>query len=297
MLLLLASLLCGVRPAAVQDVPSPEARRAEIVRLVVEHGAGRFETGLGGVAEEKPEDWLLLNSNGSPSYAEGSLEYAAALLMSGGDAARAAKIIDTVLAAQAAGGKVPGGFPWGPGAEPDAYATAYLAPWLAYIHQHLAGGLSEATRADVARALRPALGAAQRLNTRPADGLPFLTRTAAQASLGAALQDAGAGAKAAVDLAAWLRHVSAAGLPGAHRPSLATGIAAMLHWTWLFAPTPQAKADATAALEYLYRDLALRCQPEAGVVAGAVLDGRAADYALGTGPTRYLLYASFGRPS
>jgi len=163
MLFVAASLLLAVGPGATQDVPSPEARRAEIVRLVLRHGESRFEAAEA-APDALPEAYLMLNSAGQPSYAEGSLEYAAALLMSGADTARAAKIIGTVLAAQAAGGKCPGGFPWRPETEADPYATAFLAPWLAYIHQHLTGGLPDDLRARLSASLKPALGAVQRFS-------------------------------------------------------------------------------------------------------------------------------------
>ena len=296
MLFLLMPLLVATRPAVTQDLPSPEARRAEIIRLVLERGESRFEVPVG-AAPRPPEASLMLDSEGRPSYAEGSLEYVAAVLMSGGDATRVAGIIDTVLAAQATGGKCPGAFPWRPNTEAEAYATAYLAPWLAYIHLHLADKLPEATRSRLAGSLRPALGAVGRFSVRADDVGALLTKVAAQATLGAALDDGQAKAKAASDFATWLKATSQSGFPTAQNPTATVVAAAALHWIWLAEPTAEVKQGAVAALDYLYRDLALRYQPKAAMLGGAVIAGSYGDYAAGTGATRYLLYAQFGRPA
>jgi hypothetical protein len=292
---LLTSLLLLAPPGTAQDSQTLEARRAEIVRLVIEHGRGRFAAT--DRQEDRPEAWLMLNSAGKPSYAEGSLEYAAALLMAGEETERAARIIDTVLAAQAQGGKCPGGFPWTPDGAADSYATAYLAPWLAYLKAHHSEQLPEATRTGLEAALRPALGAVQRLSVQPADGLPFLARLAAQATLGAALGDAAVRAKAAADLEAWSKLVGASGLPCLQQPTATAMTAAALNWAWCLAPSEEARSAAGAALEYLYRDLALRSLPSSGTVAGAVIGGHLGDYALGAGAARYLVHAQYGRPA
>jgi len=297
MLFVLTCLLGAVRPLPAQDIPSPEARRAETVRLVLKHGESRFAPLP--VGAPPPPAWahLMLDSAGRASYAEGSLEYAAAVLMSGGEVDRAVDILQVVLGAQVSGGKCPGAFPWRPNTDPDPYATAYLAPWLAYIHLHLSDRLPEPTRSQLADSLRPALGAVGRFSVGPDDPQALLTKAAAQAMLGAALNDGQAKAKAAQDLAAWLKRISQEGFRTAQNPTATALTVASLHWIWLAEPSPEARQDAGAALEYLYRDLALRYQPKAGMVGGAVIGGTWGDYAAGTGPTRYLLYAQFGRPA
>jgi hypothetical protein len=132
---------------------------------------------------------------------------------------------------------------------------------------------------------------------RPDQPQALLTRIAAQAMLGAALDDTQAKTKAAQDFAIWLKRVGQEGLPSAQNPTATALTAASLHWIWLAEPSSEAKQGAGAALEYVYRDLALRHQPKAGMVGGAVIGGSYGDYAAGTGPTRYLLYAQFGRPA
>jgi hypothetical protein len=307
MLPLLMSVLFAWRPAVAQNVPSPDERRADILRLVLQYGERHWKepepTPEGPadplITRDSPSPasaYLLPNSAGEPSYAEGSLEYAAALLMSGGPTDRAALIIGTVLSAQAAGGKCPGGFPWRPKTEPDAYATAYMAPWLAYIHQHLAASLPETTRTNLAASLAPALGAVERFDVRPEETQQFLSKAAAESMLAAALDNTAARARAATDFAAWLKQAGQSGFPNAQCPTSTAISAAALHWVWLAAPSDEARQGAASALEYLYRDLALRYQPEAARVAGAVVSGSYGDYATGSGAARYLLFAQFGRP-
>jgi hypothetical protein len=165
-----------------------------------------------------------------------------------------------------------------------------------YLHQHLADRLPDALRSRLAAALKPALGAVGRFDPQPADTEAYLGKVAASCVLASALGDSGAATRAAGDFAAWLKSVSAAGFPILQQPTPVVEAVAALHWIWLAAPNDAVKRGAAGALEYLYRDLALRYQPAAGVVGGAVARGHYGDYAGGTSATRYLLYAQAGCP-
>jgi len=296
MLSLLVAAFCALRPAIAQDLPSPEARRSEIIRLVLEYGDKHFAAQWATTSSIPREAYLMRDSEGRPSYAEGSLEYAAALLTSRVSTEQAAHILDAVLSAQAIAGSEKGSFPWRPNTGADPYATAYLAPWLAYLHQHFANALPADTRTRLAQSLEPALASVLRFDARPEDTRAFLVKVAAEAMLASALKDPEAASRAAADMNTWLKYASENGFPIAQRPTATVVAVAALHWIWLAAPTEDAKRSAAAALEYLYRDLALRSQPKAGMVAGVGISARYADYATGTGATRYLLYAQFGRP-
>lgn len=280
---------------------SAEERRVLIRRLVLQHAERRLERIVREKADSSEqshteESYLMLDSSGRPSYAEGTLECVAALLMADQHTQLATKMIDIVLGAQATRGHCPGGFPWTPGGEVSAYATAYLAPWLAYIHQHLAERLPEPTRSRLANALRPALGAVQRFSPQLDDSRAYLVKVAAEATLSAALGDSLGRTRAATEFLAWLRYAREQGLATLHQPAAHCVVASALHWIFTSSPSPECHEGAAAALEYLYRDLALRYQPNAEMVAGAVIAGHYGDFALGTGPTRYLLHAQFGRP-
>ncbi|MGQ9730219.1 MAG: hypothetical protein ACUVX8_03015 [Candidatus Zipacnadales bacterium] len=286
-------------PRTSQSPLDAQERQAEIIRRVLEYGEKNY--GLGHAPEpseaQMPEASLIRAPSGRHTCAEGSLEYAVALLSSGVSPERADRIVQTLLNAQAGRGKDAGGFPWHPGEAPSAYATAYMAPWLAYIDQHLATLLPESTRARLHAALRPALQMVAKFDTKPNETQRYLVRTAAFATLATAIGDDAARGRAERDFAVWLKHVSEKGMAILQDPSATVVCVAALQWIWLNPPSVEARTGAGAALEYLYRDLALRFLPGANMVAGAAVNAHWGDYAAGTGATRYLLFGQFGRPA
>lgn len=233
---------------------------------------------------------LVRDATGRLNLAESSLNYAAALLMADGDAARAREVIAAVLAHQdrAEGSPTLGLFRWYPNEASafDPAATWYLAPTLAW----LAGSVEDApVRTALAESARLALRGLLQAPNRPREGFALAMWSGAVCALGAAVGDATAqqaGGAAVIDMVAKLRTRGPAGVPSPTFDALRLG---GLRWAWQYAPDEAARAAAQTALRVHYADLLQRYDPRTALVLGPIGQSYATDYLGSTGVARYLL--------
>lgn len=286
MLFFAALTVVGCHPAAVQA----ETGRADILPLVLEYCESKFDEAHPGAEHEGTD--LVLDRLNRPTVAEGSLEYAAALLMSGAAEGRAAAIIGAVLDAQA-GEKPAGAFPWRPDGKPDPEATCYVGVWLAYINGHLLEGLPVDLRSRLAGALAPAQSAVGRLKVGPEETSRFLMKTAALAMLES---QTGTPGGAGASFEAWLKYTREKGVAQLLSSSQMVVATAALSWIAQASLTEEMRTGAEQALEYIYRDMALRFHAKAAMLGGAAAHAYPRDYVTALGASRYLLHALFGEP-
>ncbi len=279
--------LLSLPPVTAQTPGSSAARRGEILAMVLDYGEANYDE----------QTHLVRDNTAQPSVAEGSLEYAVALFTTGAMPERAAALTNAVLAAQVASGKSRdrGAFPWHLGEPGSDVATAELAPWLAYLSRHLRDKLPAETQARLAASLSPALAAVSRLPVDRTQTSDYLRTLAAQATLSTALAEGTARTDWASGFAGWVRLTEQKGLLEFDSPSFYALDIAALQWLQDVAAEPRAQTKAAEALEYLYRDLALRYHPKAGRTAGAGARVLERDLS-GMGAGRFVLFAAFGQP-
>jgi len=301
--MLLFAMLTVLSPSlrGAQAADDVQARRARLLALILEYGEAEFRNMPGPGPDAPPAGaYLEAMGGGRPTVPRGALEYAAALLTADLLPQCADGIVNDVLATQAppGAGKQAGAFPWQRGSEPDPAATAYVAPWLAYIHRELKEKLPAQTQARLAASLQPALKAVGRLRVTPAETGLFLMKAGAEAMLARELEGEARPARSgtAADLAAWTKFTQENGIPEAQSPSYSVDAVAGLNWVWIAAPDEETRAAAGAGLEYLHHDLALRYHPKSAMVAGAAVRAFPRDYITGMSASQYLLYAQYGRP-
>ena len=287
MLLACVLSLLPLPPSAAQGPGDLQARRNRVLAMIVEYGQANYDE----------QAHLVRDHSAQLAIAQGSIEYATALLAADQQPERAAAVIEAVLATQvmAPRAKQQGAFPWRPGEAPSDAATAEAAPWLAYIQQHFRDKLPAETQTHLAASLGPALAAVSRLPEQRANTSEYLRELAAEATLSAALGTKGPGRDWADDLGGWAKLTEDKGIIEFNSPSFYPRDVAALQWVWLVAQDPRVKARAAEALEYLCRDVALHYHPKAGRTAGPGVRVLDRDY-LGTGAGRFLLYGLFGQP-
>lgn len=260
-----------------------------LATLVVGYGDAVYDQRSGaGFYDEATH--LVRDASGRLNVAESSLNYAAALLMTGGDAARAGQIIEAVLAHQdrAEGSPTVGLFRWYPdeNAAFDASATWYIAPTLAW----LANTVEDAQlQAKLAESAGLALQGLLHAPDRPREGFGLAMWSGAVCALGAAVGDATAqqiGGAAVTEMLAKLRTRGPAGVPSPTFDALRIG---GLRWAWQFAPDEASRAAAQIALRIYYADVLQRYDPLSGMVVGPIGLSYESDYLGTTGVPRYLL--------
>jgi len=289
---LLVAALTATAPG--HAAPSPE-RAAALLAGVLAYGDAHFDPGT----PEQPVN-LVRDWSGQVWAAQDSIEYAAALLLTGQDPDRAAAIVHAVLAGQCLKGGPPayGNFRWQPG---DLEATPgkpvlNVVPWLAYLMIEQGDRLSPELKASVAQALTAAARAVDGGEQDPFRTRAFLMRTAATAMIGRALDEAGRQQKAAELLQQWTADLERNGLGEYDSPSCTTESIAALQWVWQYAPTEAERQQADTGLRYLYADLLQHYHPQSGFVGGAHRVAVPLDYQTGLGPDSYLRYGLYGSP-
>jgi len=287
MLLACVLSLLPLPPSPAQGTGDAQARRNRVLAMIVEYGQANYDE----------QAHLVRDHSAQLAIAEGSIEYAAALLAADQQRERAAAVIEAVLATQATSPKAgqPGAFPWRPGEAPSDAATAEAAPWLAHIQQHFRDKLPAETQTHLAASLGPALAAVSRLPDERANTSGYLRKLAAQATLSTALGTSGPKGDWAGELADWAKLTEDKGIIEFNSPSFYPRDVAALQWIWLVAQDPRVKGKAAEALEYFCRDVALHYHPKAGRTAGPGVRVLDRDY-LGMGAGRFLLYGLFGQP-
>ncbi len=284
MLLFAVLSLCAPLPASAQGTASVQTEVVDSVLTYCESRLGFDPTD----SEVGDGQYLVLDALDRPTVAQGSLEYAAALLMAGRDADLAAKVIGSVLSHQQ------GGFPWIPDASSSPEATTHVAPWLAYIHANFGESLPADLRAQLEASLQPALDSASKLKVKSRETSRFLMKTAAIATLEAQLGTTG---KAEAELAKWTTYTQQNGIPQLHSSGQMAVAIAALNWIWMAGLSDTIAADAASALDYIHRDMALRLDLSSGMVGGAAVQSARRDYAMALGASRYVLRDLFGQPS
>ncbi len=267
----------------------------EIAGLVVSYGeASRTAAGDVTVANYDEPTGLVRDVSGSLNVAEASLNYAAALLETGAQPERAARVIAAVLEQQdrAEGSPTYGLFRWTgrAGAVYSANATLYLAPALAHLARELSDGggvVGDLLGGSVQAALDGLLANP----TGATDGFAAGMYAGAVCTLGDAAGDARGPEAGRETIAAWLKQVSRAGLISAPSPTYDALRIGGLRWAWQFAADDEAKGEAEMALQVCYRDLLSRYDANAGMVGGPVLAAYPADYNGDPGVARSLLAA------
>jgi hypothetical protein len=235
---------------------------------------------------------LITDANGAPQVPTASAGVVAACLANGQQLDQARLILAKILDTQSRSGPAQGYFPWRPETPPAAEATLYAAPLLAYaLRTH-----AEALGPDLAGRLRESLSQADRalarLPARTQDDAQFLLRTAARASIAAAL---GVDVLAAEgDVQDWLRLVTRNGLPQGH--STTFDAVKYVSLKWIRDSLPENRRQVVErALTLTALDLALRVHPAIGSFAGAIAEATVADYASATGLPVYVAATDFGQ--
>jgi len=233
---------------------------------------------------------LVRDQNGRLNVAESSVNYAAALLATGDQTERAWQVIDAALAQQdtAEGSATRGLFPWmgdEPGT-PDATATAYLAPALAYAARAADDPI---VQARLRQSVRLALDGLLAARERPTEGFGLAMWAGAVCSLGVVVEDADAQAAGAGAVGTIVSRLRSRGPDGVHSPTFDALRIGGLRWAWQYAADDQARARADTALRVYYADMLQRYDPESAMVTGAIGSAYAADYLAHSGVSRYLL--------
>ncbi|MCD6360286.1 MAG: hypothetical protein J7M38_05415 [Armatimonadetes bacterium] len=238
-----------------------------------------------------PDTGLVRDPGGRLNIAEDSLNYAAALLETGQNPERAAKVIQAVLQEQdtADGSATRGLFRWmhQTGGQYDVNATLYLAPALAHLTRELSdsGKVGETLRVRSALALQGLLAHPKTVT----DGFAAMMWAGAVSVLGeAAGVPSGPEAGRAL-IGRWLQHVVHHGISDGNSPTFDALRIGGLRWAWQAAPDDDARRQVEVALQLCYRDLLQRYDPDCAVVGGAMVTAYPADYVGATGVPRYLL--------
>ncbi len=244
--------------------------------------------------EETPffdqETHLVRDRRGKLNIAEVSLNYAAALLVTGEQTQRALQVIEAALAHQdiADGSPTRGMFRWTvePDAEYDANATLYLAPTLAYLARTVE---EPELRARLQESARLALQALLTAGERPAEGFGQAMWAGAVCSLGDAVGDEAGTRASAGAVEALLARLRSRGFSNVHSPTFDALRIGGLRWAWQYAADDAAREQADLALRICYADMLQRYDAATAMVAGAIGSAYAAEYLGKTGVAQYLL--------
>lgn len=286
----LRHLVAHLMLALLLSIPSFAAENGlPLARLVVDYGDSVYDRRSGATFYDEASR-LVRDANGRLNLAECSLNYAAALLRTGGDTTRAGQIIEAVLAHQdrAQDSRTRGQFRWyaDEDAEFDLSATWYLAPTLAWLTGQVSDPeLREALSDSAALALRTLISAPD----RPREGFGLAMWSGAVCALGAAVGDATAqqaGGAATTEIIARLRTQGPEGVPSPTFDAMRIG---GLRWVWQYAPDEATRAAAQTALRVYYADLLQRYDPANAMVLGPIGRSYESDYLGTTGVPCYLL--------
>ena len=241
---------------------------------------------------------LILHQAGLPSVAAESPGYVLAAYESDSNIEQAQQVLRAILAAQDTqpGSKNRGQFSWlgGQGQARSLQATYFASPVLAQIHIQHAEKLSPELSAQLHSGLELAFEAVRGKPTPSEDDVTKLLRVASLAMLGRALGDEPQIAEALKHVSNWLNETLDKGLRDGHSPSSDSYRLAALKWIWQAAGPDMRNGRLQDTLELMYYDLACRIQPESGVLAGAALYAKPADYLNGGQYNPYLSYVDLG---
>ena len=286
----LTAAAAGLVLVSTADAGTPPSPRQQwLVESIIAYGTTNFDTASG----------LVKDLAGRPNVATASPGYVAAVLTADAPREQALTVLQAVLAHQDQAETSPtrGQFPWWAQASttPSARATCLAVPVLAHIHRQWGPTLPGGIPAQLEAALHLALTALQRRGMS-ADDVPVLLRAASLVTLGVALDESAARAEGLEQVDRWVAELADEGLTAGHSPAADGQRIAALKWIWHSLGPEQRPASLAAALQLCYRDLAGRVQPGSGVLAGAALSTRPADYLTARGECRYLIYADLGGP-
>ncbi len=288
---LMAALACG---HAVSDVAE---RQERMLQGALAYGREHWDAESGLV-----RDWL-----GHLNVAQCSLEYAVALLKSGGSGERIDKTLRAVVFSQDGnpGSSTYGGFQWY-GGEPRRFhpdAVYFLTPWLVYIAQEWCSGVKahggpvKRETAELVRDTLPlSLHALRKGDPDPAETHKALLRAAGLIMAGQALGQDEAVTQGGAELEAWLDFTAEHGVGEYNSATNSVYSILAVQWIWQTARDEQLKSRAGLALEYLYRDLFLHYHGGSGCLAGPSSLSYDRDHLYGAGISRYLLYHQLGQP-
>ncbi len=256
--------------------------------LVAQQGLEQWERTHPADAEA-PQSPLLTDAGGRANIAETNLNWAVALLRSGGRPELAAQVVVAALAHQdtAEGSKTRGLFRWY--ADPDepysADATLYLAPALAELATNAGGGESgEQLRARAALALQGLLTSA-----RPKGGFGAAMWAGGVAALGQAVNDPAGQTASAQITAELLARMKRDGLGAIPSPTFDALRIGGLRWARQLATDETARATADACLQICYADMLQRYDQTTAMVTGAIGKAYPGEYLGQTGVAQYLL--------
>lgn len=278
------SLLAFIAAAVPVWALSPADRPA--INAVIDYGESNYDTATG----------LIKDPGGAPNLAESSIGFIAACFATGQELGRANVVLGKLLDLQKKTDPLSGHFPWYAveGAQPAEDATLYIAPLLGWVYRTHLAELSPTNKDKLNASLQLIANSLPAVKAAPQADSRYLLKAASMAMVGAALGTDGP-AYAAGSAAAWLRLVSAQGLPQGHSPTADATRLVALKWVREVAPAAQ-QATVDQALTLAAVDLGLRVDPASRYLAGAITSAYPVDYASASGFAQYVLYTDFGQP-
>ena len=283
--------------AAVTACADLDERRTRLYQEVLTYGDQNCDA----------TEHLVRDRAGKLNVVRGSLEYAAALLDTHRDAARASQVVKAVLFRQDGrpGSPTYGSFRWYADdrkvRDPDS--VLFVAPWLAYLAENYSerthqgrGGLDRDTEELAWDALPLALHAVRAREPDVQQTASYLMRIAALTWLGQLTRRPQEVSAAADALDEWLAFVAQHGIGEYNSPRPLTESIVALQWLWQVVRNRTTQQRAEMALHVLYERLLQHYHAPSGLIAGACNQAFESEYTLGQGPARYLLWYQLGQP-